>query len=47
MTAMRDVIRMAALEVRMSALAAICEELRDKIVKIESERAVKQQGKAA
>jgi hypothetical protein len=48
MTAMRDVVRIAALEVKVSALTAIVETFRDKFAKLEAERQIKaQKDKAA
>ena len=38
MTALRDVARIAALEVKFSALTAIIEEMRDKFAKLEAEK---------
>jgi uncharacterized coiled-coil protein SlyX len=43
MTSIRDSARIAALEVKVSALTAIVEELRDKFAKLEAEKQVRQQ----
>jgi hypothetical protein len=43
MTSIRDSVRIAALEVKVSAMVAILEEFRDKFAKLEAEKQVRQQ----